>query len=196
MKTYLPALLASALILAACGGESAPSTPPAASAPAAASVPASAPADHSHHAASEAPVAEASAPAAAAATGCTVAVETGDAMQYNTKEINIPKSCADFTITLKHTGTMPKAAMGHNIVITKAGDMNGVNSDGISAGVDKGYLKPDDERVIAATNMIGGGEETSVTFPVSKLSADGEYKFFCTFPGHAGVMNGQIKLVD
>ncbi|MDO4693564.1 MAG: azurin [Eikenella sp.] len=193
MKIRLPALLASALILAACGGESAPSAPPAASVPAAASAPASAPADHSHHTASEASAAETPAPAAA---GCSLNVETGDSMQYNTKEINVPKGCADFTVTLKHTGTMPKAAMGHNIVITKAADMNGVNSDGISAGVDQGYLKPDDERVIAATGMIGGGEETSVTFPVSKLSADGEYKFFCTFPGHAGVMNGQVKLVD
>lgn len=195
MKTHLPALLASALILAACGGESAPSAPPAASAPAA-SAPASAPADHSHHAASEASAADTSAPAAAPAADCALTVETGDAMQYNTKEINVPKSCADFTITLKHTGSMPKATMGHNLVITQAADMNGVNSDGAGAGVDQGYLKPDDERVIAATKMIGGGEEASITFPVSKLSAAGEYKFFCTFPGHAGVMNGQVKLVD
>ena len=74
--------------------------------------------------------------------------------------------------------------------------MNGVNNDGVGAGPDNDYVKPGDERVIAHTKIIGGGEESSVTFPVAKLAAGTNYKFFCSFPGHAGVMNGVVKLAD
>ena len=108
----------------------------------------------------------------------------------------MPKGCTDFTVTLKHTGSSPKTAMGHNIVITAEGDVNGVNNDGVGAGPDNDYVKPGDERVIAHTKLIGGGEEASVTFPVAKLAAGTNYKFFCSFPGHAGVMNGVVKLAN
>ncbi|OAM31059.1 azurin [Eikenella longinqua] len=189
MKLYLPLIAAAALALAACGGEPAQ--------PAAASVASEAAHEHPASAASEAvPASEAASAPAAAAEGCSQLVETGDSMQYNTAEISVPKGCTDFTVTLKHTGSMPKASMGHNIVITAEGDVNGVNNDGIGAGPDNDYVKPGDTRVIAHTKLIGGGEETSVTFPVSKLAAGSSYKFFCTFPGHAGVMNGTVKLAD
>ena len=188
MKQYLP-LIAAVLALAACGGEPAqPSQPEAPTAPASEAV-------HDHAASQTAPDASQAAPAAAA-EGCSQLVETGDSMQYNTAEISVPKGCTDFTVTLKHTGSMPKTAMGHNIVITAEGDVNGVNNDGVGAGPDNDYVKPGDERVIAHTKLIGGGEEASVTFPVAKLAAGTTYKFFCSFPGHAGVMNGVVKLAN
>ena len=191
MKACFPLLLTAAFALTACGSEPPPAAPASA---ASASAPASTPAEHQHASEVSAPAA-ASAPAMAA-ENCQLTVGTGDSMQYDTKEILISKACTEFTITLKHNGQMPKAAMGHNVVITKEGDMNGVNSDGAGAGIDNGYLKVDDTRIIAATVLIGGGQEASVTFPVSKLSAAENYKFFCSFPGHAGVMNGVVKLVD
>lgn len=191
MKLYLP-LIAAALALTACGGEPAQ--------PAAASAASEMQHDHAASAAASDTAAPASEAAAsgpvAAAEGCSLLVETGDSMQYNTAEIAVPKNCTDFTITLKHTGSMPKATMGHNIVISSESDAIGVNNDGISAGQDNDFVKPGDERVIAYTKLIGGGEEASVTFPVSKLAAGTSYKFFCTFPGHAGVMNGAVKLTD
>ncbi|MBH5329327.1 azurin [Eikenella sp. S3360] len=189
MKLYLPLIAAAALALAACGGETA--QPPAASAASEAAH------EQTASAASEAaPASEAAAVPAAAAEGCVQVVETGDSMQYNTAEISIPKGCTHFTVTLKHTGSMPKTSMGHNIVITAEGDVNGVNNDGIGAGPDNDYVEPGDTRVIAHTKLIGGGEESAVTFPVSKLAAGSNYKFFCTFPGHAGVMNGTVKLAE
>ncbi|MCP1661158.1 azurin [Neisseria perflava] len=191
MKAYLALISAAVIGLAACSQE--PAKPAAeASAPAA-----EATASEAAPAASEAAPAEASAaPAAEAATGnCAVTVESNDAMQYNTKDIQISKACKEFTITLKHTGTQPKTSMGHNLVIAKAEDMDGVFADGVSAGPDADYVKADDARVVAHTKLIGGGEEASLTVDPAKL-ADGSYKFACTFPGHAALMNGTITLVD
>jgi azurin len=49
-----------------------------------------------------------------------------------------------------------------------------------------------DPRIIAATELIGGGEQTTVTFDLSGLEPGGDYTFFCTFPGHFVLMNGKF----
>ena len=118
------------------------------------------------------------------AAECSVDVESTDQMTFNTQAISVSKSCKTFTVNLKHTGSLPKTAMGHNWVLSRTADMPGVATDGISAGPDASYLKAGDERVIAHTDLIGGGESTSVTFDVSKLAAGEDYSFFCSFPGH------------
>ena len=85
--------------------------------------------------------------------------------------------------------------MGHNIVISKAEDMDGVLKDGASAGAEADYVKAGDARVVGHTKLIGGGEEASVTVDPAKL-ADGSYKFYCSFPGHGALMNGTVTLVN
>jgi len=131
---------------------------------------------------------------AASAAQCDAEIEGNDAMQFNKSTIAVPASCKEFTVKLKHVGKLPKAAMGHNWVLVKAGDLTGVATDGIAAGVDKGYLKPADPRVIAATKLIGGGETDSVTFDVAKLKAGESYAYLCSFPGHSSVMKGTVTL--
>lgn len=130
----------------------------------------------------------------ALAANCEVTIESNDAMQFNTKEMVVDKTCEKFTVHLKHTGKLPKAAMGHNWVLTKAADKQGVATEGMTAGLAKDYVKPDDARVIAHTKVIGGGESDSVTFDVSKLAAGENYAFFCSFPGHWAIMTGTLKL--
>lgn len=126
------------------------------------------------------------------ANECATTVESTDAMQFNTKNVSIPASCDEFTVTLKHTGTLPKKSMGHNWVMTKEGDAHAVATAGMSAGLDNDYLKPNDARVIGATKIIGGGEQTTTTFSVAELNKDDEYMFFCSFPGHIGIMKGTV----
>ena len=121
-------------------------------------------------------------------------IESTDAKQFNAASIAVPSSCTDFTIKLVHTGQMPVAAMGHNVVIAAQADMAGVLADGMGAGLDNNYVKPGDTRVVAHTEVIGGGGSTSVTFPVSKLQAGGPFEFFCSFPGHAALMKGTISV--
>lgn len=126
---------------------------------------------------------------------CSVDIEGNDAMQFNVKSIEVAKTCKEFTVNLKHPGTLAKNVMGHNWVLTKTADMQGAATDGMSAGLDKDYVKAGDTRVIAHTKVIGAGETTSVTFDVSKLAADGDYSYFCSFPGHWSIMKGTLKLV-
>lgn len=168
MKFYL-ALISAALTLSACSQE------PAASAPA---EPA------------------ASAAASPADTACQTVVEAGDDMKYNKTEINISKSCKEYTITLKHMGTMPKAAMGHDLVIAKSEDVDGVAKDGAAAGAENDFIKAGDERIIAHTKLIGSSEEATVKVDTSKFSAGNKYEFFCTFPDHLAMMRGTVNLVD
>lgn len=128
----------------------------------------------------------------AMAAQCDVTVEGNDAMQFNTKEIVVDKTCDEFTVKLVHTGKLPAAAMGHNIVITKAADKQGVATDATAAGPTNDYVKPNDDRVIAHTKLIGGGEESSVSFKTADLEAGGDYDFFCSFPGHWAIMTGKV----
>ncbi|HNR91568.1 MAG TPA: azurin [Dokdonella sp.] len=125
---------------------------------------------------------------------CSVDIEGNDAMQFNLKTIEVDKSCKDFTVNLKHVGKLAKNVMGHNWALTASADMQGAATDGQKAGLEADYIKAGDARVIAHTKMIGGGESTSVTFPVSKLAADTPYTFFCSFPGHWGIMKGTLTL--
>ena len=122
---------------------------------------------------------------------CDVTVEAGDNMKYNTKEIAVDKSCKEFKVHLKHVGKMNKGSMGHNLVITKTEDMKGVIGDGIKTGAPE-YVKPNDERIVAHTKMLGGGEEDTITVDMSKVKTDGDYSFFCPSPGHRSVIPGTL----
>ena len=128
------------------------------------------------------------------AADCAAIIEGNDAMQFNLKTMEVPATCKDFTVTLKHTGKLARNVMGHNWVLALASDEPGIDKDGMSAGLDNNYLKPDDARVIAHTKVIGGGESDSTTFAVGKLKAGEAYEFFCSFPGHAALMKGTLTL--
>lgn len=134
--------------------------------------------------------------APAMAAECTVEIEGNDMMQYNTKEISVSKSCDEVTINFKHVGNLPKAAMGHNVVISKAADAQAIATEAAAAGPAKDYLNTEDERIVAHTAMVGGGETTSTTFKPADLADGEEYNFFCTFPGHFAIMKGNVVLVD
>ncbi len=130
------------------------------------------------------------------ADDCAVTIEGTDQMTYNLSEIDVKKSCEQFTVNLKHVGNLPIATMGHNWVLSKAEDYLEVAEEGLALGLDKNYVDDADQRVLAHTKVVGGGEETSVTFDVSKLKEGQNYSYFCSFPGHHALMNGTLKLVD
>jgi azurin len=122
---------------------------------------------------------------------CTLAVEGNDMIQFVQKELRASSSCKEITVTLKHVGTLAANIMGHNWVLTKTADYMAVAQAGQAAG-GPNYIPAGDARIIASTNVIGGGQETTVTFSTSALQQGGDYTFFCTFPGHFVLMNGKF----
>ncbi|MEM8983700.1 MAG: azurin [Pseudomonadota bacterium] len=124
---------------------------------------------------------------------CEFTIEVGDGLEFSVTEMTAEKSCGKVKVTITHTGTLPAQGMGHNWVLSAAADVDAIAMDGIGAGFDNNYLKPGDERILASTKLVGGGESTSVEFSVADLS--GDLMFFCSFPGHSALMKGTFKLV-
>lgn len=122
-----------------------------------------------------------------------IVLEGNDRMQFNTESFKVsPASMV--RLTLKHTGNLPAQSMGHNVVILQQGilaiDFGADVAEG-GGSMENHYLPPSMlDQVIAYTRVIGGGETTAVTF---KAPAEpGGYTFLCSFPGHAGLMNGAM----
>lgn len=123
----------------------------------------------------------------------TIEMTGNDQMQYDKKEITVTEG-QKVTIKLKHIGKLPKAAMGHNVVILKPGTAMPTFAMKCAPAAATDYIPQDAESkamIVAHTKMIGGGEETSVTFTAP---AAGEYPYLCTFPGHFGIMNGKMTV--
>lgn len=122
---------------------------------------------------------------------CSFTITGNDQIQFNLKEMRVSSSCEEVTVTLQHVGQLAENIMGHNWVLTTTADYMPVAQAGQAAGPPD-YVPAGDERVIAMTEVIGGGEEVSVTFDLSRLEAGGDYTYFCSFPGHFVLMNGKF----
>mgnify|MGYP001460212407 FL=1 len=126
---------------------------------------------------------------------CEQVIEGNDMLQFNLKEMKVSAACVNVTVILKHTGVMAAEIMGHNWVLSSDADFMPVATAAAGAGLKNNYVPVDDNRVLAATSIIGGGEKTSVTFSIESLSAGNAYTFFCSFPGHYAIMKGAFKVI-
>lgn len=116
-------------------------------------------------------------------------IEGNDLMQFNLDKLEVVEG-QTVTLTLKHTGQMSVDVMGHNWVLLTTGTDAATFGGAAVAAKESGYIPQDMiENVIAYTETIGGGEETTVTFEAPKA---GYYTFICSFPGHYGVMQGSF----
>jgi len=131
---------------------------------------------------------------AQAASNCTLKLKGDDKMQFDLKTATVSAGCAKITVELTHTGKLAKEVMGHNVVISKTADMTPITTAGMGAGAAAGYVPKGDARVIAATPVVGGGASTKTSFAGSKLKAGGDYSFYCSFPGHSGIMKGKLEV--
>ncbi|HLU17010.1 MAG TPA: azurin [Edaphocola sp.] len=130
-------------------------------------------------------------PKASMATVTTIELTAGDDMKFNAKSFAIPVG-QEVTLRLTHTGKMSKSSMGHNVVILKPGEA--VDEYGIEASKagDENYVPAAlADKVVAHTELIGGGENTEIKFTINEA---GEYPFLCSFPGHYPMMKGIITV--
>ncbi|MEM6956882.1 MAG: plastocyanin/azurin family copper-binding protein [Myxococcota bacterium] len=119
----------------------------------------------------------------------SIMLTVGDALGYDQNQLAAGAG-AQVTVTVNHTGSMDANAMGHNFVLLAQGvDMAAFATAAMSA-TETNYVPADRASdVIAHTQIVGGGEQDSVTFTAP---AAGTYKYLCTFPGHYSAMNGDF----
>ena len=130
-----------------------------------------------------------------ASAACEVSIDSNDMMKFSSNSLSVPATCKEVKLTLNHTGKLPANVMGHNVAIVDTANLQAVGNEGMSAGLENNYIKPNDSRVYAFTKIIGGGESTSITFSTEKMKKSGDYSFVCTFPGHWAIMKGKFNLV-
>jgi len=130
--------------------------------------------------------------AAAHAGPCKLNIESNDQMQFSTRELAVPPGCTEVELTLRNVGKLPARVMGHDWVLSRESDMIAVVNAGLTAGLASGFVPPNDQRVIAATHLVGGGESTTIQFSTAALVPGERYSFFCTSPGHSAVMRGRL----
>jgi azurin len=128
----------------------------------------------------------------ARAQECAATIEANDVLQFLPGELTVSTNCESFRLTLKHIGRLDANVMGHNWVLTATADYEDVATAGSRAGKANDFVPPGDDRVLAATKIIGGGEETSISFDPSTLESGGDYTFFCSFPAHFAAMHGTL----
>ncbi|YCM46119.1 azurin [Verrucomicrobiaceae bacterium 227] len=122
-----------------------------------------------------------------------IVVTCNDTMQFDTKAIDV-KADETVKITLKNVGKAPKIAMGHNLVILKAGSNFMAFAAKAGTARETDYIPADPASkamVLAHTKVLGPGETDSLIF---KAPAAGSYEFLCSFPGHFALMKGVITV--
>lgn len=117
-----------------------------------------------------------------------ITIESNDKMQFDMNEIKV-EAGQTVVLTLKHVGKLPKAAMGHNwVLLTQGTDINSFGAEA-SKAADNDYIPQGTDKVIVATDLIGGGQETTIEFTAPEK---GTYDFICSFPGHYAMMKGKF----
>lgn len=123
----------------------------------------------------------------------TITITGNDTMQFDTKAFEVTEG-QTVKVIFKNTGNLPKAAMGHNIVILKPDtDIAKLAMSAISAKENNYLPTAEDGKalIVAASKVLGPGEEEAITFTAG---AAGEYPYICSFPGHFSLMKGMMTV--
>lgn len=116
-------------------------------------------------------------------------------LAYEKNELTC-KAGAKVKLTVNNTGgVIPQP---HNVVICKVGTDAKVVAAAMGMltdpkGMEKAYV-PESTDIIAHTKFAQPGASESVEFTAPM--DPGDYPFFCTFPGHAAMMKGILKITQ
>jgi azurin len=118
-----------------------------------------------------------------------VRLTANDQMRFSANRIEVPAG-QKIKIELKNIGVLPKEAMGHDLVVLRAGtDPMAFGAKAMTAKATD-YIPPDAlDQIIAHTKLLGPAESETLEFEVP---GPGSYPFLCTFPGHVALMTGTL----
>jgi len=112
---------------------------------------------------------------------------TQPGLQYDTKVLEV-KAGAKVELAFNNNDDMT-----HNLVIVKKGDaIEKITELSENLGLDgpaQNYV-PDSELILFHTGLLEPGKSESLFFEAP--TEPGEYRYLCTFPGHARVMRGTL----
>jgi azurin len=103
-------------------------------------------------------------------------------MKFNVTKIEVAAG-EEITIVLQNVGTMPKQAMGHNLVLLK----KDVNAQAFATAALRSaateYIPAAlADQVIGHTKLLGPKQKDSFTFKAPEVA--GDYVYLCSFPAH------------
>ena len=111
-----------------------------------------------------------------------VYIEGNDQLRFSVETIKV-KPGQTLKITLKTISNMKKSQMAHNWVLLKR-ETDALNF--VTKGLqhaDNDYIDPNlENKILAATEMLGGGESDTITFQAPEEK--GTYEYVCTFRAH------------
>ena len=117
-----------------------------------------------------------------------ILITSDDYMKFDTRKITV-QSGKIVKLTLKHIGQLDVQVMGHNFVLLKK-KVNLIEfANKAATARDNQYIPVGSDEVIVYTDMIGGGQETTIEFLPPE---PGVYDFICSFPGHYAMMKGKF----
>ena len=120
-----------------------------------------------------------------------IQISGNDMMKYSKNKFTVGAG-QKVKLELKNIGKLPKAAMGHNIVILKKGiDVQGFCNEALKFPNEDYFPKTKKNEVIAKTKLLGPGESDIVYF---EAPSKGDYDFVCSFPGHFALMKGKMTV--
>ena len=123
----------------------------------------------------------------------SITITGNDQMDFSPTRFIVPAG-EEITLTFQNIGSMPKERMGHNLAI-----IQGITANTFSSLSERfpgnEYIAPEyEDHVIAATRVLGPGEEETITFTAP--SEPGEYPFVCSFPGHTSMGMVGVMVVE
>ncbi len=111
----------------------------------------------------------------------TIEITGNDAMKFNVTAISLAVG-EEVRLVLNNIGSMPKQAMGHNIVVLKPGTDTAAFATAAAAAVATEYIPAAfADQIVAHTKMLGPKQSDGI---VLKFDAPGEYPYVCSFPAH------------
>ncbi|HEY0966356.1 MAG TPA: plastocyanin/azurin family copper-binding protein [Opitutaceae bacterium] len=119
---------------------------------------------------------------AASAAPREIVITGNDSMKFNVTKIEVAAG-EEITITFQNVGTMPKQAMGHNLILLKK-DVNAqaYASAALKAAATEYVPAALADQVIGHTKLLGPKQKDSFTFKAPTEA--GDYTYLCSFPAH------------
>lgn len=109
-------------------------------------------------------------------------------LRYDVKELEV-KAGKRVKLIFNNPDAVP-----HNLVIVKPGTADAVANAAIALGAE-GFARefiPESEDILHYTKLLNGGETEEIVFDAP--SEPGDYQFVCSFPGHAMLMRGILRV--